>query len=168
MLAGVLTKEKKMKKRTLFIVAFTLTLAGCAHLGFECPQCAIEGFDPRVVRQPLPLFPNVFVTEGRLVVDQEPIRVGPREVRGGLVTITWALAAGSPDAFAANGIVIGPGSHSEQYKPKCYAPEGSKGKVFACSFRPPAKGQVKYKYTINVLLDGKVLSSLDPNIEGAY
>lgn len=158
-----------MEKRTLLIVAFTLTLAGCAHLGFECPQCAIEGFDPRVVRQPLPLFPNVFVTEGRLVVDQEPIRVGPREVRGGLVTITWALAAGSPDIFhAKDGIVIAPGSHNEQNKPTCKPPEGSKGKVFACSFRPPAKGQVKYKYTINVLLDGKVLSSLDPNIEGSY
>ena len=73
-----------------------------------------------------------------------------REVREGLVTITWALAAGSPDAFAANGIVIVlPGSHSEQYKPveDAMCRRVQRANVFACSFRPPAKGQVKYKYT---------------------
>src|SRR4030095_6383701 len=152
-----------MKKRLLVYIAFALTLSGCTHFHrYECRHCALDGFDPRSVRQPHPLFPNVFVTEGRLVVDQEPIRVGPREVRDGLVTITWALAAGSPDTFPANGIVIAP---SEQNKPDCRARDDSKGKLFVCSFRPPEKGQVKYKYTVNVLLEGKRLQSLDPNIE---
>ena len=159
-----------MKKWPLIVAAYALLLAGCAHLDkFDCRQCALEGFDPRAVRLPQPLFPNVFVTDSdRLVVDQEPIRIDKRDVRNGRVTVQWALAAGSPYTFPSNGIVIGPGSNKDQDKPvevRCGEPaKFTQQKVFECSFRA-VPGRSKYKYTVNVRQGDKRLEALDPYVE---
>lgn len=99
-----------MKKRLVACIAFALALAGCAHFQLpECRDCVLDGFDPRVVRQPQPLFPNVFIAHtGKIVLDQSPIRIGKEHVRDGRVTIAWALPAGSPFTFAENAIQLGP------------------------------------------------------------
>ena len=172
-----------MKKLSLFFAACVLVLIGCQHIP-PGPGRTLAGFDPKVVRKPEPLFPNVFITDDALiVVDQEPIRVGKRDVIHGRVTISWALEAGSPYRFPSkdppwkdtvDGIVIGPGSDKKQDQPvavKCGAPVVSKGKIFECSFQAAKEGQTRYKYTVNVLNvlpGGKPIKALDPDIVGAY
>ena len=176
-----------MKKCGLAFLACALLVIGCQTTQpGSGPGRTLEGFDPKIVRKPEPLFPNVFITDDALIlVDQEPIRVGKRDVVQGRVTISWALEAGSPYRFPSkdppwkdtvDGIVIGPGSNKEPHKRidlnpidvKCRAPVVSKGKVFECSFQAAKQGQTRYKYTVNVLQGGKLLEPLDPSIEGAY
>ncbi len=98
-----------MNKSHLISAACVLLLAGCAHLDKECRQCVLDGFDPRTVRQPQPLLPNIFITETeKIVLDQSPIRINKQHVRDGRVTISWALPAGSPYTFPENAIQLGP------------------------------------------------------------
>ena len=153
-------------RRSLSILAVCVVfLASCQH--FQDPRPGLEGFNPRVVRQPQPLLPNVFVTaSGYLVVDQEPIRIGKGDIRDGRVTVSWALAAGSPQTFPANCIVIGPGSNKDQDRPvdvKCGV-QGTPQKVFECSFKA-VPGRSKYKYTVNVREGDRRLEALDPYME---
>ena len=154
-------------RRSLSIFAVCVVfLASCQH--FQDPRTGLEGFNPRVVRQPQPLLPNVFVTaSGYLVVDQEPIRIGKGDVRDGRVTISWALAAGSPHTFPSNGIVIGPGPSKDTPQDLKCAVQGSQAKVFECSFRAP-EGRFKYKYTVHVRHGEKALEALDPFVESGY
>ena len=176
-----------MKKWPLILAAYALLLAGCAHFDrSDCRQCAVEGFDPRTVNPPQPLFPNVFVVDRTyLVVDQEPIRINKRHVDAdGRVTIAWALPAGTPYTFVADkGIVIVPVPQGERVTTKDRDPpkEGTRaaspsprcerspqGKVFACTLVVPPRSI--FKYTINVQSgerDEKILP-LDPYIEGNY
>lgn len=188
MLRGVLTREKKMKKWPLIAAAFALLLAGCAHFDrVDCRQCAVEGFDPRVVRTPNPLLPNVFVVDRKyLVVDQEPVRLNRGDIGAdGRVTVAWALPAGTPYAFVADkGIVIVPVPQSDRAAskdrvtskegrapgtlPKCE--RSPQGKVVACTF-VLLPGRSVFKYTINVenrenLRD--VIEPLDPFLESNY
>ena len=137
-----------MKKWLLAYVVYALALAGCTHFQTsECRQCALEGFDSRVVRLPNPLLPNVFVVDGKyLAVDQEPILISGRELgRGGRLTISWALPAGTPYIFSTKakngpeGIVFSPADKSRGIE----APAGLdckvwgvQEKVFQCSFTP--------------------------------
>lgn len=168
-----------MKRWALACIACVLLISSCQVLHKES-RVGLEGFDPAVVRQPQPLLPNVFITDsGLIVVDQEPIRIGKRDVRDGRVTISWALAAGSPYTFpstrppykdSVDGIVIGPGSDKPQDKPveaTCVV-QGSRKKVIECSFRAPREGRTRYKYTVNVLQGSRLIEALDPNIEGSY
>lgn len=177
-----------MKKWPLIFAACALLFAGCAHLDKgDCRQCAVEGFDPRTVRPPQPLLPNVFVVGRRyLVVDQEPIRINKNHVGdNGQVTISWALPAGTPYAFVAEkGIVIVPvppsaratskdrveskeGATVTATPPKCE--RSPQGKVVACTL-VVLPGSV-FKYTINVENRdprGERIEPLDPFIEGNY
>jgi len=120
-----------------------------------------------VVRKPEAFFPNVFVTEtGHLTVDQEPIRVPKSAVgRDGRVTLSWSLAASSPETFPANGVVIDAGPRS-QVKFDCGV-KGSAAKVYQCSFVPPAE-KYRFKYTVYVRRGDKTLEALDPFVEGGY
>lgn len=124
-----------MKKQLLIYVASALLLAGCAHFEKEpCRQCALDGFDPRSVRQPQPLLPNVFITDlGRIVLDQTPIRIDKSHVRDGRVIISWALAASSPYTFPENGIQIGP-VPTKETRPASEKP-------VRCGDAPPARSR---------------------------
>jgi len=178
-----------MKKWRLILAAYALMLAGCAHFDKgDCRQCAVEGFDPRVVRTPNPLLPNVFVVDRKyLVVDQEPIRLNKSHVdANGRVTIAWALPAGTPFAFVADkGIVIvavpqtdratskdrvapKDGARTPGTPPKCE--RSPQGKVVACTF-VLSPGRSVFKYTINVEnreSPREVVEPLDPFIESNY
>ena len=170
-----------MKKWPLIVAAYALVLAGCAHFDKgDCRQCAVEGFDPRVVHTPNPLLPNVFVVGRKyLVVDQEPIRILKNHVaENGQVTISWALPAGTPYAFVADkGIVIVPVPPTDKTSKERVAPKATgtppkcerspQGKIFACTLVVPS-GSV-FKYTINVVSsDGEKIAPLDPYLEGNY
>jgi hypothetical protein len=107
-----------MKKRCLIAAACMLSLFGCAQFEKECRHCVLDGFDPRVIRQPLPLLPNIFINQtGKIVLDQSPIRIYAGDLRDGMVKISWALAAGSPYTFPENGIQIGPVPTKERPRP---------------------------------------------------
>lgn len=153
-----------MKRWLLLLAGCVIGLAGCQHFQQNARR-GLDGFDPSVVRAPQPLLPNVFVTDtGFLVVDQEPIRIGRRDIVDGRIKISWALAAGSPFTFPANGIVIGPGPSRDTPQDLRCAVQGSQAKVFECSFRS-AQGRSKYKYTIYVRQGDGLLEALDPYIE---
>ncbi len=144
-------------------------LAGCAHFQPEA-RLGLEGFNPALVRQPQPRLPNVFVVSNRfLVVDQEPIRIGRRDVGAdGRVTISWALAAGSPYTFTDRGITFAPGPNREKDTPvelKCGL-QGAPHKVYECSYRP-SPGRSVFKYTIhaqNKENPREVVEPLDPYV----
>ena len=155
-----------MKKWPLIYVAGALVLSGCAH--FHDARLGLEGFNPRVIRQPQPLLPNVFVVNSRLVVDQEPIRITRRQVgQDGRVTISWALAAGSPYTFLNRGIDFPREPNKGKQPPAidCRV-QGAAKKIAECTFRPPA-GRSEFKYTIyaeNGEKKSEVIEPLDPYI----
>ncbi|MEP6607167.1 MAG: hypothetical protein ABJA83_00635 [Burkholderiaceae bacterium] len=155
-----------MKKLLLIGIACVGLLSGCAH--FQDARLGLEGFNPRVIRQPQPLLPNVFVVNSRLVVDQEPIRISRREVgHDGRVTISWALAAGSPYTFANKGIEFPREPNKGKQPPEldCRV-QGSARKIAECTFRPPV-GRSEFKYTIyvqNPQNKSEVIEPLDPYV----
>ena len=113
-----------MKKWYLVALACFLVLAGCRHFYSGDVRPGPEGFDPKFVRQPHPLYPKVFILETerladklpirRILLDQSPIRITKDHVGpDGRVTITWALPAGSPYTFAENGVQLKPVPTSE-------------------------------------------------------
>jgi len=164
-----------MRKWQLILAACVLALAGCAHFEKEsCRQCALEGFDPRVVRPPNPLLPNVFVVGSKfLVVDQEPIRISGRDFGlDGRITISWALPAGSPYTFSTkekkgpDGIAFSPADRARRIDVPAGLECGVRGaqeKVYECSFRSAQRPAV-YKYTINVRHGDRLLEALDPHV----
>jgi hypothetical protein len=99
-----------MKKSCAIAIASVLVLAGCQCFVKSDPRRELDGFDPRLVRQPHPLFPNISLSDGgKIVLDQTPIRIKKEHVQpDGKVTISWALPAGSAYSFPANGIQMGP------------------------------------------------------------
>lgn len=159
-----------MKKSVLIAATLAvLVLAGCGVLPVD-PRIGHDGFDPTFVRRPDPAKPNIFVDAGKfLVVDQEPIRVGPGNVgHDGRVTISWALPAGTPYAFdAGKGIQIVSESKEQRAQPielRCQ-PLGTRQKVFECSYKKPTvPGRTVFKYTVNVV----GLPPLDPYIVNEF
>ena len=99
-----------MKKSYSIAIASVLVLAGCQCFVKSDPRKELDGFDPRLVRQPHPLFPNISLSDsGKIVLDQTPIRIKKEHVQpDGKVTISWALPAGSAYSFPDNGIQMGP------------------------------------------------------------
>ena len=162
-----------MKKWPLLSLACAVLLAGCAHFD-RCRDCAQEGFDPRVIRPPNPLLPNVFVLRSKhLVVDQEPIYVTAGDAGSdGRITISWSLPAGNAFSFSTkekggpDGIVFSPADRARKIDApaglECSV-KGVQGKVFACSFKP-AQRRATYKYTVNARDGEKLLEPLDPHV----
>lgn len=145
-------------KNSLLAIGMLLVLSGCTmfhhHPGKDRDNdlARREGFDARLVTQPQPNDPNIFIVDSKIVVDQEPIRP-----RGNPVQIWWKLERSSPYKFPANGIEFAKGPEEL----KCGL-QGSSGKVFICMYKRPAAG-TRYKYTIRVLDgSGKLLEELDP------
>lgn len=127
-----------MKRSTWLAIAASLVLVACAVNPF------VKASDPH--------HPNVNVTNGYIVVDQEPIVIAKNERD---IAITWQLPMGSPYVFPDDGIVISSGGdefncHREDNKQR-----------FTCKDRHSKPG--RYKYTIKV--DGPDrIEPLDPSI----
>ncbi len=127
-------------------LAAALAVSACAIVsdgGGRLPDDG--GFDPVLVRAPRPTLPNVFVMNGYLVVDQEPIRIRGRDFKDKKVTIAWALPAGSltrwPDADKAISIRNAKGDRPADWR--CTV--ARTGKVLSCSY---TFGVGDYKYTL--------------------
>jgi hypothetical protein len=150
-----------MKRTVLLLLAGSLALSGCVVLSPSGRLPDDKGFDPDAVHAPRPTLPNVFVVDGHLVVDQEPIRISRRDARDGKVTIAWALSARSTARWPARERAITIRNDKGQ-TPKDWSCAVSRGeKVLSCSytFAPGA-----FKYTLQVR-DGSIdLPALDPYI----
>lgn len=149
-----------MKRTAGWLLAGTLAISGCTVISGPAGRLPNDqGFDPVVVRTPRPTLPNVFVTSGHLVVDQEPIRLWLRDYdkEKRTVRIAWALAANSdtkwPDPKEA--IAFRP-----QPKVDCEV-RGAGRKVLECTL--PYERHARYKYTLRAI-DGKSTLVLDPEI----
>lgn len=145
-------------KRLILIVAVlgSMLFAGCAH--------RFSIIDPAR--------PQVFVVEGRIVVNQEPVIVK----RPG--TITWTVPWGSNVRFADNGITVDAfvkplPTRDGRPQPRPVTRDTSRVSLFKCQ---PDKERTEfscnvpqdvppgfYAYTIRVLADGKPVE-LDPTI----
>jgi hypothetical protein len=154
MLAGVLTKEKKMKNRLLVYVVLALALSGCTTLKW------VPRFEERRT-------PQVTVSEGRIIVTPEILFYFPDERD---VLIVWQLPKDSKyrfptkdSIFKVNGIDIegrmadrvsrGPagansvGLETQDDIVECAARNG--GLEFTCRNKHTRSGV--YKYTIRVV-----------------
>jgi hypothetical protein len=149
-----------MKRISVFLLLVAVALSGCA-MKDKSPRLADdEGFNPDLVLPPRPTFPNVFVLNGHLVVDQEPIRIWRRDVGGdGRVVIAWALSAKSSTKWpaVAKAVAFKP----EPARLSCEV-RGAQAKVLACSF--PYESHAKYKYTLTAQDGNTLLPPLDPYI----
>lgn len=150
-----------MKRNAGWLLAGALAASGCAVVsgpGGRLPDD--RGFDPVVARAPHPKLPNVFVLNGQLVVDQEPIRLWLRDYdkERRTVRIEWALAANSESQWLKpeEAIVFRPDPKGRQCEVR-----GAGRKVLACTL--PYERGASYKYTLKAT-DGKTTLVLDPNI----
>ena len=146
-----------MKRAILIVAALSsLVFAGCAH--------RFSIIDPAR--------PQVFVVEGRIVVNQEPVIVK----RPG--TITWTVPWGSNVRFADHGITVDAfvkplPTRDGRPQPRPVPRDTSRAPLLKCepnkertefSCNVPLEVQPGfYAYTIRVLADGKPLE-LDPTI----
>lgn len=150
-----------MKRTAGWLLAGTLAVSGCTVItgqGGRLPDD--QGFDPAVVRAPRPTLPNVFVMNGHLVVDQEPIRLWLRDYdkETKTVKIAWALAANSDAQWPDPRVAI---AFEPKLEPPCEV-RGARRKVLVCTL--PYKQKAAYKYTLRVLDDKVKPPPLDPNI----
>jgi hypothetical protein len=144
------------KKITLTIAALAaLSLSACHNM----PPCEDSAAAPN------PTKPKVSIVDGGyIVVDQEPMIFGPRQVN---VEITWQLPREGGYRFPRDGITFSDGKErtnlpgsSDGEITRCHTSEN--GLQFTCLNRHSKEGT--YKYTINVEKDGKRLKPLDPGI----
>ena len=151
-----------MKRTAGWLLVGALAVSGCAIVsgpGGRLPDD--EGFDPVVVRAPQPTLPNVFVMNGHLVVDQEPIRLWLRDYdkEKRTVRIAWALAANSdtqwPDAQRGDRFKPGP-TDVRLRGPR----RGQEGSCVHSPVRAPRQVQVHAEGDRRE----EARSSLDPNI----
>jgi hypothetical protein len=142
-----------MNKSLLCGAVLTLLLTACA-----AGRLGEDGYSSFLVTRPIPVLPNVFITEdSRIVVDQEPIRIK----RGEAVTVVWALPASSSYTFVdKTGIAI----DRQPDSIKCNR-LGS-GKTFECRFpaAEPGGERIVYKYAIRVRDRDRDLETLDPSM----
>jgi len=159
-----------MNKSAVFAAVLAFVLTGCSLFdksrGTD-PRIDSEGFDPKLVTEPRPTKPNVFIKQGgsrkHIVADQSPIIIGRGDVKEGRVLISWALPASSPFTFPNDGVVIAKGTQGgppQDVRCKVLEP---KRKVIECSYVAPRDRPV-YKYTLKVLERGEPLVPLDPYI----
>jgi len=126
-------------KKSLPIAAVVVLLAGCAHLYATKPG------DPRPT--------TVKATDGRLVVNQEPIYVSTKDA-----TIVWTVPTFSSLRFPRENAVTFREAPEGEFR--CSVAED--GRVVSCIDRYSKPG--RYKYTIRLQQDGKDLEALDPNV----
>jgi hypothetical protein len=111
----------------------------------------------RILVAPNPTAPNVFIVNGKIVVDQEPVRP-PGNQQGDPITIYFALEQGGNWVFPAHGIEI-------QNHPNFCNPVTDY--VFLCKYLRPIPDMI-YKYTIRVVDKSTTpptkLKDLDPTV----
>lgn len=149
-----------MKRTAGWLLAGTLAVSGCTVITGPAGRLPDDqGFDPVVVRTPRPTLPNVFVINGQLVVDQEPIRLWLRDYdkERKTVQIAWALAANSETKWPDPKLAI---TFRPELKAECEV-RGASSKVLECTL--PYRQKATYKYTLRAI-DGKSSLVLDPNI----
>lgn len=150
-----------MKRTAGWLLAATAAVSGCAIVagpGGRLPDD--QGFDPVVVRAPRPTLPNVFVMNGHLIVDQEPIRLWLRDYDNEkrTVKVAWALAANTDTRWPEPRDAI---TFSPDPKAACVV-RGAGRKVLECTL--PYRSKASYKYTLKVLDEKIKPPPLDPNI----
>ncbi len=131
---------------------------------------SLEGFDPVAIRTPVPTRPNVFIRGKRnfVLVDQEPIWITSDDVVDGVLHVSWSLAMSSPFKFApSGGISVVSKEPTSLNNPDCQ-PEGTRGKVYTCTFSPAPTEKAWYiKYAVRILDgSGHPLEVLDPGMVG--
>lgn len=148
----------KFRTATALLAALTMVLASGCAMRIQQGHDRDHGRHERGMKMGEPHAPDaknprVLVTQGRLSVDQEPLRFFKAQ---GKVKITWRLAENSPYSFPADGIVIE--TAGDEFK--CGVDNNPRH--FSCENRNSRKGS--YKYTVKVLDNGKPLEPLDPVI----
>jgi hypothetical protein len=120
-----------------------------------------EGFDPGAVRAPNPNQPNVFIINGEIVVDQEPLRPGADS--GNRVVVVWALARNGDYSFPNDEAIVLLGSAQHPLPPdlRCKL-VGAAKKEIACKYKRTARAQWKYKIAVKNDRGGKDPDPLDP------
>jgi hypothetical protein len=149
-----------MKRTIGWLLAGTLAVSGCTVISGPAGRLPNDqGFDPAVVRTPRPTLPNVFVMNGQLVVDQEPIRLWLRDYdkEKKTVKIAWALAANSETKWPDRKVAI---AFRPELKAECEV-LGAGRKVLECTL--PYRQKATYKYTLRAI-DGNTTLVLDPEI----
>jgi hypothetical protein len=142
-----------MLKSPFTAIAAALVLSACAG------RVGLEGYAPVLVTTPDPKLPNIFVSDGGLVIDQEPIRTG---TVGQSFTVVWALPLTGPVVFGEKGGI-------EFADPKPINECASSAKFVTCKLTLTKK---EHKYTINasrrVGTEGRLepLAPLDPHLVG--
>jgi len=155
-----------MRRTAGWILLGALAASGCTVVsgpGGRLPDD--KGFDPVVVRAPQARLPNVFVINGQLVVDQEPIRLWLRDYdvdkdkRPVAVKIAWALAANSDAQWPRpeEAIAFRPALEKHPCEVR-----GADRKVLVCTI--PYRKLATYKYTLKVTGERVSPLPLDPNI----
>jgi hypothetical protein len=150
-----------MKRTAGWWLAGTMAVSGCTVISDPAGRLPNDqGFDPVVVRTPRPTLPNVFVANGYLVVDQEPIRLFLRDYdqEKRTVKISWALAANSDTQWPEPKDAI---AFSPEPKRSCEV-RGVGRKVLECTL--VYERHAKYKYTLKVIGEKVKPPPLDPNI----
>jgi hypothetical protein len=145
-----------MKLPLLAVVALAVLVGGCQTIrvgpeatvrlaGETITVVGSEGFDPGAVTAPNPNAPNVFIVNGQIVVDQEPLRPGAGQ---GSVRIVWALARNGGYSFPNDrAIELLPGPDSPLPQGLACGVVGAQKKEFVCKYRH-ARGQWKYKMAV--------------------
>lgn len=148
-----------MKRISALLLVCALVISACSLMDKSVRLADDEGFNPDFVTVPRPTLPNVFVLNGHLVVDQEPIRIWRRDMVDGRVVIAWALSAKSSTKWPSADKAI-------TFKPvpsglRCQV-RGAQQRVLACSF--PYESRAQYKYTLTAQDGSILLPPLDPTI----
>jgi hypothetical protein len=167
-------KEKAMMRSLVLFGIVILCISACTTSrhgsGSAKTALSLEGFDPLEIRTPVPTRPNVFVrgTGNFVLVDQEPIWITSADVVDGTLQVSWSLAMSSPFTFAPKGGISVVRKEPTSLKtPECQ-PEGTRGKVYTCTFSPAPSEKAWYiKYAVQILdREGRPLDVLDPGMVG--
>lgn len=147
-----------MTRMLLLTLLSVLGLAGCAQTSLQTKDLepSARGFDIKLFPAPNPVAPLVYVENGYLVVNQEPIRLYRIHYPNNRVTLQWQLPAGTNYSWPLSGAVTF--KPSPKPAPTCL----TRDKLLACSFGFESKAV--YKYTLTALDNGTPLPPLDPVI----
>lgn len=154
-------KGEIMKNPRWLLAVALLLLSACTPFRMSMfDPGGNQGFDPGQISKPDREFPNVWIIDNAIVVDQEPIRV-PRGVNR--VRILWALERSSEYSFPENAITIAATPGSAPLENVNCGAFGAQRRGYLCTF-DRAPGRAVYKYSIRVNRGGTSLESLDPQI----
>lgn len=142
-----------MKKTGLFAIALAIALGGCA-----AGRIGQQGFSSAFVTLPLASSPNVFIRNGYIVVDQEPIIADRNTERP---TVSWALPSDGEYYFPDDKAISFPGSGPKPQQFDCI-PKAVPTRTLICNWKKD-HGK-KYLYQITVTNGTSPPLKSDPSI----